>query len=808
MQTKNKIVLIIICLLNFSIFSTFVQSDEFDISAIEVAVDKKNNTIIGKGSVEAIDSDGRVIKAEKITYKKNNELLIAEGSVKIFDKEGNILKANKASYDKINELITTFGESELEIENGYKLISSNIFYNVKNKIMNSDKNSKFTDQDGNVVVVDMFQYQVKENLFSSIGNIKVVDVSKNKYSFKELHIDTKKKEMIGSDVSVLLDQENFGLDNKNDPRIVANDIFVSKNKTNLSKGVFTVCKIRKDKCPPWSIQAKEISHDKIKKTIYYDHAILKFYDVPIFYFPKFFHPDPTVKRQSGFLTPFFTDSSGVGTGFGLPYYWAINNSKDLTFTPKIYAEENLLYLNEYRQAFKNGFLTLDTSYTSGYKNKTKKQTDGSRNHFFTDLFFNLGKNKSYDSNLSLKIQRTSNDTYFRAHDINTALVDSSNTDLTNEISYQFSKNDMYINVFSTVHENLREDSNARYEYILPNIMYGKTFFSDKFGVIDFKSNALHRNYHVNKHTTFFNNDIIWSPGNKITKKGFVNTIEGIISNINYNASDTTDYKNGGTINELRSVISLKSSLPMKKDSGSFFNIFSPNFMIRYAPGHMRNLSKDDVMLNYANLYSTNKTSEIEDGLSAILGFDFTTNQKMANNTSREKLSISLGQVFNIEENEDMPSRSSLDQKASDVVGKMEYNFSQIGKIGYKFSLDHNLEDFNYNEISTDLIFGNIGFNLDYLEEQSHIGTEHYVSSGVSLNFNDSNKLSFSTKKNFKTDSTELYDMSYQYTNDCLTAGLVYRREFYEDNDVEKKNTLMFTIKFVPFTGAKAPILSP
>ena len=94
------------------------------------------------------------------------------------------------------------------------------------------------------------------------------------------------------------------------------------------------------------------------------------------------------------------------------------------------------------------------------------------------------------------------------------------------------------------------------------------------------------------------------------------------------------------------------------------------------------------------------------------------------------------------------------------------------------------------------------------EEQKHIGTEHYVNSGISLNFSDSNKLSFSTKKNFKTDSTELYDISYQYTNDCLTAGLVYRREFYEDNDIEKKNTLMFTIKFVPFTGVRAPVLSP
>ena len=49
-----------------------------------------------------------------------------------------------------------------------------------------------------------------------------------------------------------------------------------------------------DKCPPWSLQASEMSHDKIKKTIYYDNAIIKVYDIPIFYFPKLSHPDPTV----------------------------------------------------------------------------------------------------------------------------------------------------------------------------------------------------------------------------------------------------------------------------------------------------------------------------------------------------------------------------------------------------------------------------------------------------------------------------------------------------------------------------------
>ena len=143
---------------------------------------------------------------------------------------------------------------------------------------------------------------------------------------------------------------------------------------------------------------------------------------------------------------------------------------------------------------------------------------------------------------------------------------------------------------------------------------------------------------------------------------------------------------------------------------------------------------------------------------------------------------------------------------SDVVGEINYNFSEIGKINYKFSVDHNLNDLNYNDVSTKLNFGKVQFNLDYLEQQNHIGNEHYASSGITLNFNDYNKLSFSTKKNFKTDSTELYDLSYQYGIDCLTAGLVYRREFYQDlDDLEPKNTLMFTISFVPFTSVSAPV---
>ena len=48
------------------------------------------------------------------------------------------------------------------------------------------------------------------------------------------------------------------------------------------------------------MQSEKITHNKNKKIIEYKNAWLKLYDRPVFYFPKFFHPDPTVKDNQVF----------------------------------------------------------------------------------------------------------------------------------------------------------------------------------------------------------------------------------------------------------------------------------------------------------------------------------------------------------------------------------------------------------------------------------------------------------------------------------------------------------------------------
>ena len=85
MQIKSKITVIIACFLSLTVLSLDLHADEFNISALEVLVDKENNIITGIGAVEVTDKEGKLIKADRVTYEKSKEFLLAEGSVKIFD---------------------------------------------------------------------------------------------------------------------------------------------------------------------------------------------------------------------------------------------------------------------------------------------------------------------------------------------------------------------------------------------------------------------------------------------------------------------------------------------------------------------------------------------------------------------------------------------------------------------------------------------------------------------------------------------------------------------------------------------------
>ena len=79
------------------------------------------------------------------------------------------------------------------------------------------------------------------------------------------------------------------------------------------------------------VYQRKIEHNRDKKQIEYKNAFLNIYDVPVFYFPKFFHPDPTVVRQSGFLRPEINKSTTLGSSLTQPYLKLYQKIKIILF---------------------------------------------------------------------------------------------------------------------------------------------------------------------------------------------------------------------------------------------------------------------------------------------------------------------------------------------------------------------------------------------------------------------------------------------------------------------------------------------
>ena len=97
--------------------------------------------------------------------------------------------------------------------------------------------------------------------------------------------------------------------------------------------------------------------------------MVKIYDIPIIYFPKFFHPDPTVKRQSGFLIPYINNSNVLGSSLQIPYFYAPSENKDITLKLTLFDKNIFMFHNEYRQQNKKSFFITDLNIVDGYKSK-------------------------------------------------------------------------------------------------------------------------------------------------------------------------------------------------------------------------------------------------------------------------------------------------------------------------------------------------------------------------------------------------------------------------------------------------------
>jgi LPS-assembly protein len=765
---------------------------------------KDEDIFTTKGNSKAV-SENNTITAEDFKFDRKQNIIIADKNVKFIDEDKNtIINTEKATYQKNNETILTEGKTLSVIENKYDFFSKNIKFNRISQELSSKEKSKIIDDNENEYFASSFLYQI-ENTLLKAKEVKVLSkVDKNKtdtYFFSEGFFDFAKKSFVSKDTKIKVHKDIFGNEDQ-DPRLFGSSSYGDKNLTILNKGIFTSCKIN-DNCPPWSIRSEKITHDKINRDLIYKNAVLKIYDIPVLYFPKFFHPDPTVERRTGFLQPQFNGSKTLGSSIYLPYFKTLGIDKDYTFKPTVF-EDKFIFQNEFRKKTYNSFLISDFSLTNGYKSSADNKKKNI-NHLFVNYQKDLNFSNFVDSKLDLKIERVNNDTYLKVfqNNLSSSIMPEDNNLMVNKLDYILDHNDYNFSAGFQIYEKLGTTHSDKYQYILPKYDFSRNLNFDTLpGSINFYSSGSNNLKNTNNLRSSITNDIHYNSKSYFTNSGFNNKFNLYFKNLNSVGKNDPTYKSSPRV-EGMSIFEISSSLPLVKQNNFNKEILIPKISLRANPGNnMKNYSSKNQIVTANNIFEINRLSiddSFESGKSLTIGFDYKLDFENKKNSKDKYLEFKLASVFRDKVENEIPVTSTINNKNSNLLGSINNKLFENLSLGYDFSINNNYNTFDSHAINTEISVNNFITEFNYIEERNNIGSSHLISNKTTYEIDNNNSLMFSTRRNKEISLTEYYDFSYQYKNDCLTAGIKFNKTFYKDKDLEPTENLFFTISLIPLT---------
>ena len=235
-------------LILFILFFNESYAESLLITAKNISLDKNKNISVFENEV-VVKTKDKTLKSDYAKYDRSNGFLILKENISVHDEKNNKMFADYAEYNEKSEILKTIGDTKVETVENYILNGKDLKVDGKNKIIISEKKSILRDEEGNLITLDNFEYLTNDSLFKSIGLIEIIDNKKNKYLFSQVYIDTKKKEILGTDSKSYLNSNEFKIHLKNKPRIFK-FINIKKEKSSFEKAVFTLCNYsRINKCP-------------------------------------------------------------------------------------------------------------------------------------------------------------------------------------------------------------------------------------------------------------------------------------------------------------------------------------------------------------------------------------------------------------------------------------------------------------------------------------------------------------------------------------------------------------------------------
>ena len=771
-----------------SIFTSLsLNADVVFIESENIQIKEEGNIIFASKGIAKIPGQNILIEGDNSFYNKEILELVVKGNVKFFDNFNNVyIESEKAIYNELDNTLFSSGTTFVRFENEYQVFSKDLLYDRNTLQISTISHSSILDNKDNIFhFEDGFLFDKKKEIISS-KKTNVIDKNKNSYFFEIAKVNLKTREIAGKEVTIDFINSFFG-DPKNDPILKGRSTVSNDKETLINKAVFSTCNTKNNKCRGWELQSNEFKHNKIEKLFEYKNSWLKVFDKKVLFFPYFSHPDPSVKRKSGFLTPFYKSSGNLGYSLNTPYFYAISDSRDMTFKPRVYLDNDYIFQAEYREAFEKSNLIADFSYN---------KKDNTSSHFFTEFDSIIDESTSY----GIQFQNVINDNYLKIHDIaEVSPIINNTSSLTSKI-YLDKKIDDETNfdVSATVYENLSLVGNNKYQYVLPNFNFSKYInIDDNYnGRFQFLSSGFQKVYETNKYEALINNDFNFNSYDFISRLGIATNYDLLLKSYNTYSEKSDNYNNKND-HEIFGTMLITSEFPLKKKNLHSTNFLKPIVQFRTSPTNGKDKSSDDIRLEFDNLFSHNRIGRsdmVEKGNSLTLGLEF----EKHNLANQKIFGLNFGNILRDKKNDDLPSKSKLDLTRSDIVGNLFYKFNNMLDFKYNFSYDRDFNYSNYDALSANYISKNLGITVDFINENPDFGDSEIIKSKLRYNFAKNHLINFNTTKDIKDDFTQFYNLTYTYETDCLVANFEYNKTFFRDGNVVPDQSLIFLIRFKPF----------
>ena len=674
------------------------------------------------------------------------------------------------------------------------LTADRLDYQQKEDVVIAEGDVEIT-REGRTLLAKKVTWDRKTNIVTAEGNVVLVgDQGETVFGDKVELSDTLKAGFI-QDVGVLL------ADNS---RLAGTSAVRSGgNKTVLDNAVYSPCPLCDEpgSSPLWQIKARTVTHDEVAKEITYKDATFDLFGIPVMYLPRFSHPDPSVKRRSGFLRPSFGTRTGLGAFIQVPYYYVISPSQDVTVSPLITTEQNVALFGEYRRQDRLGptLLTGSATYADKYagSNGTRSR-EAFRGHLQGTGRYEGedGYGGGFDAYLA------SDDTYLRRYNIDdeNLLVNRPWVDRAWDTNYGV------LDAF--YFQGLRPfDDPGRTPFVLPrgSLRWRTPTDTAIGGFYDVDASILALTRSDGLDTRRLSSTGGWS---KSMVGGFGDVLD-VSASLRADGYQTdgdpqTFGSNGGSnaTGRLYPLVSAEWSLPLVKTTESGWqHLIEPVLAAHFSPngGNPNDIPNEDsqsVDLDDTNVFEANRfpgLDRVEGGLRGAYGIRFGS---FSPGTFR--ISGMLGQSWRLKKTEEFQPGTGLDDNFSDYVGRVEMHPADWLDLSYRFRVDNNFEAITKNDLLASFGWQRLAFGVGYLSLQDDPALENIqkreeLTFSVRAGLTDTVFVSAGVRQDLVAQRPVTYALGLVYNHPCLTLVAGLERDYTQNRDVEPGTTLIVRI---------------